>query len=140
MKNLKLKPLKFFKLLAFLLLIMPLFVYSQSTDDSWESLDLTKEAVKLIRDNRLSEAMKKLKEAQKLDAENFAADYWIAKIHYKKGEYQKSLDIMEKLLKGNDKEDVMYQLLGNSYYQLGQKESKKAKKIDLDDKTPLSGD
>lgn len=122
MKNLKLKPLKFFKLLAFLLLIMPLFVYSQSTDDSWESLDLTKEAVNLIRDNRLSEAMKKLKEAQKLDAENFAADYWIAKIHYKKGEYQKSLDIMEKLLKGNDKEDVMYQLLGNSYYQLGQKE------------------
>jgi len=122
MKNLKFRPLKFFKPIALLLLIMPLLVYSQSSDDSWESLDLTKEAITLIRDNRLSEAMKKLKEAQKLDGENFAADYWIAKIHFKKGEFQKSLDIMERIMKGSHKEDVMYQLLGNSYYRVGQKE------------------
>jgi tetratricopeptide (TPR) repeat protein len=122
MKNLKFRPLRLIRLFALLLLIMPLLVYSQSSDDSWESIELTKEAVKLIRDNRLSEAMKKLKEAQKLDGENFAADYWIAKIHFKKGEYQKSLDIMERIMKGSHKEDVMYQLLGNSYYRLGQKE------------------
>mgnify|MGYP000854690661 FL=1 len=122
MNNLKFHTVKLLRLSAYLILILPLFVYSQSTDDSWESLDLTKEAVKLYRDNRLSEAMKKLKEAIKLDKENFAAEYWVAKIHYKKGEYQKSLDIMEKIMKGSHKEDVMYQLLGNSYYQMGQKE------------------
>lgn len=97
-------------------------MYSQSEDETWESIDLTKEAVKLIKKDRLNEAMKKLKEAVKLENENIVAKYFIAKIHFIKGEYQKSLDEMEKLLAGKDKEDVMYQLLGNSYYKLGQRE------------------
>lgn len=97
-------------------------IFSQSNDDTRESIELTKEAIKLIKKDRLSEAMKKLKEAVKLEDENIAAKYFIAKIHYLKGEYQKGIEMMEKLLAGKVKEDVMYQLLGNCYSKLGQKE------------------
>jgi tetratricopeptide (TPR) repeat protein len=109
-----------------LALILPVMfsvkIFSQSDDDTRESIDLTKEAITLIKKDRLNEALKKLKEAVKLEEENIAAKYFIAKIHYIKGEYQKSLDIMEKLIAGKDKEDVLDQLLGNCYYKLGQVE------------------
>jgi tetratricopeptide (TPR) repeat protein len=74
-----------------------------------------KAAVKLEDDGKFDEALQLLEEAQKLDPDNIDYPYEMTYCYYSQKQYQKVVDILEKLKGRPDSFDRLYELLGNSY-------------------------
>jgi tetratricopeptide (TPR) repeat protein len=73
------------------------------------------EAVKLEDAGKFDDALKLLDEAQKLDPDNIVYPYEMTYCYYSQEQYQKTIDILEKLKDRPDSFDRLYELLGNSY-------------------------
>jgi tetratricopeptide (TPR) repeat protein len=80
-----------------------------------DAVQKCKDAIKLEDDGKFDAALKLLTEAQKLDANNINIPYEIAYCYYAGQEYQKVVDVLDKLKDRPDSFDRLYQLLGNSY-------------------------
>ena len=66
------------------------------------------------------EAIELLEEAQKLDPENIDYPYEIAYSYYGKAKYKKAIKYLEEIMNYPKTYDQVYQLLGNSYDELGE--------------------
>ncbi|MFV0538293.1 MAG: tetratricopeptide repeat protein, partial [Dysgonomonas sp.] len=83
------------------------------------ALEKGKEAIKLMDDEHIDRSIELLEEAQKLDPKKFIYPYEIAYAYYLKKEYKKSIEILKKEEKHEEANDLLYQLMGNSYDMLG---------------------
>ena len=81
-----------------------------------------KQAMYLIEGGKPDEAIKLLENAKKLDPSNINYPYEIAYARYSKKEYARVIVILEKLLQHKDVNSKVYQLLGNSYDNLKERD------------------
>lgn len=93
-------------------------VYGQTTNKE-KALDKGKEAIKLMDNGKLDESIKLLEEAQKLDPDDINYPYELGYAYYVKKDYKKASKYLESILKHKDINDRVYQLLGNTYDNLG---------------------
>jgi tetratricopeptide (TPR) repeat protein len=81
------------------------------------------EAVDLMDNGKMDESIALLEEAIKLDPENkYNYSYEMAYAYYLKEDYKKSIKILESIKKEKKISDRYYQLLGNSYDNIGESE------------------
>ena len=111
-------PLIFIFLFAFLLNNKPL--QAQSAAD--KATPKGQEAIKLVDEGRYAEGIKLLEEAQKLDSKNSTYSYEIAYAYYIQKDYKKALKYLEPWMKQKTATENMYQLTGNAYDILDDKE------------------
>lgn len=100
-----------------LFIIVGQVVYGQS--DKQKAYDLGMKAIELMDNGKIDESIKLLEEAQALDPDRFVYPYEIAYAHYLKGDYKGAIKILEKIRKHKDVSDRLFQLLGNSYDNIG---------------------
>lgn len=93
-------------------------VYGQTTNKE-KALDKGKEAIKLMDNGKFDESIKLLEEAQKLDPNDINYPYELGYAYYAKKDYKKASKYLESILKHKDINDRVYQLLGNTYDNLG---------------------
>lgn len=93
-------------------------VYGQATDKE-KALDKGKEAIRLMDDGKFDESIQLLEEAQKLDPGDIIYPYELGYAYYARKEYTKASKYLESILKHKDVNDRVYQLLGNTYDDLG---------------------
>src|SRR6267143_5281644 len=80
------------------------------------------EAIKLMDNGKIEESIKLLEESMKLDPDNIDYPYEIGYANYMAKNYQKTIDVLTDLTRRKDAYDRVFQLLGNSYDNIGQKE------------------
>ena len=97
------------------------------------------EAVKLEDAGKFDDAMKLLNDAIKLDPHNIDYPYEMTYCYYSQKQYQKVVDVLEKLKHNPDSFDRLYELLGNSYDLLGNSDKAIATYRDGLKKFPNSG-
>lgn len=93
-------------------------VYGQTTNKE-KALDKGKEAIKLMDNGKFDESIKLLEEAQKFDPDDINYPYELGYAYYAKKDYKKASKYLESILKHKDINDRVYQLLGNTYDNLG---------------------
>lgn len=77
--------------------------------------DLAREAIELMDNGQVDESIPLLKEAEKLDPDNYIYSYELAYAHYMKQDYRTAEKFLKRLLKHKDVTDQTYQMLGNAY-------------------------
>ncbi|MDB5257072.1 MAG: hypothetical protein JWM14_1767 [Chitinophagaceae bacterium] len=97
------------------------------------------EAIQLVDEGKYEEGIKLLEEAQKLDAKSTTYPYEIAYAYYIQKDYKKALKYLEPLMKQKTADENVYQLAGNSYDLLGNKEKALATYNDGLIRFPTSG-
>lgn len=100
-----------------LLTITVQIAYGQTNQE--KALAKGKEAVQLMDNGQLDESIKLLEEAQKLDSYDINYPYELGYAYYVKKDYKKTEKILADLLTHKDINDRVYQLLGNTYDNLG---------------------
>jgi tetratricopeptide (TPR) repeat protein len=80
------------------------------------------EAIKLMDNGQIAESIKLLEESMKLDPDNIDYPYEIGYAHYIAKDYQKTIEVLTPLTIRKDVNDRVYQLLGNSYDNIGQRD------------------
>lgn len=81
-----------------------------------------KEAIARVDEGKYAEGIQLLEEAQKLDPKNGTYPYEIAYAYYVQKDYKKALKYLEPLMKQKTAYENVFQLAGNSYDLLGNKE------------------
>lgn len=84
-----------------------------------KALTKGQEAIILMDDGKISESIKLLEEAQKLDPDRFDYPYEMAYAYYLKEDYKGAVNILEKNKSHKDVTERLFQLLGNCYDELG---------------------
>lgn len=98
-----------------LILIFSFFFNSFGQTAKETAHEKGKQAIKLEDEGKFDEALKLLDEAQKLDPDNIIYPYEMTYCYYSQEQYQKAIDVLEKLKDRPDSFDRLYELLGNSY-------------------------
>jgi tetratricopeptide (TPR) repeat protein len=80
------------------------------------------QAIQLMDAGKTDEGIALMKEAQKLDPDNFDIAYEIAYGYFQKADYKAAIKLLEKNKKHKDVTDQLYQLLGNGYDIIGKRE------------------
>jgi len=93
------------------------FAYGQS--DKEKAFEKGNKAVQLEDAGKYDEAIILLKEAQKLDPEYISYPYELAYSYYSKQDYKTAINYLEPILNNAKADDQVFQLLGNSYDNLG---------------------
>lgn len=70
-------------------------------------------------DGKIDQSIKLLEEAEKLDPEKFEYPYELAYANYENKDYKKAIKILEKNIGHKDVKQTLFQLLGNSYDNIG---------------------
>jgi len=86
------------------------------------ALDKGLAAIKLMDEGKLDESIKLLEEAEKLDPDRFDFPYEMAYAYYMKTDYKEAAKILEKNMNHKNVTDRLFQLLGNSYDNIGKSE------------------
>jgi tetratricopeptide (TPR) repeat protein len=110
--------MKYNLLLAVVLITSQLF----GQTDKDKALANGKEAIKLMDSGQIDQSIALLQESMKLDPENVLYPYEIGYAHYMSKDYQKAIDMLLPLTKRKHANDRVYQLLGNSYDNIGQRQ------------------
>jgi Tfp pilus assembly protein PilF len=110
------------KILIFLAVIISITPGIFSQDDEEDVYNLVKEAVELTDRDKLNEALKLLKEAYTIDPNSMVVNYEMAYVYYKKKDYQKVVNILEKFVTHKDRSDIVFKLLGNAYDMVGNRD------------------
>jgi tetratricopeptide (TPR) repeat protein len=100
-----------------LLLIAGQIAYGQT--NKAKALEIGNQAIKLEDDGEYEKAIKLFETAQRIDPDKVDYPYEIAYCYFQLKEYEKVINIAEKLTDYKDAEDVVYELLGNAYDNLG---------------------
>lgn len=103
-----------------LILLFPFVCLSQSGKQ--EALAKGQEAIRLMDNGQIGEAIKLLEEARALDPDNMDIPYEMGYAWYLAKEYQKTIDILSDLAKSRNASDLVFQLLGNAYDMIGKPE------------------
>jgi len=107
------------KIIILLTLITTVQIVCGQTTMKEKALEKGKEAVKLMDNGKLDESIKLLEEAQKLDPNDISYPYELGYAYYAKKDYKKACKYLESILKHKDINDRVFQLLGNTYDNLG---------------------
>jgi tetratricopeptide (TPR) repeat protein len=99
----------------FLLLFIFISTISYSQGDKSEAEKKFKEAQALTDQKKYKEAIKMFEEVQKMEPESSLPQYEIALVYCKSQEFEKCIEILEKIKNKKDAEDIYYSLLGNAY-------------------------
>jgi len=89
--------------------------FGQSVGDKEKAFEYGMEAVKIMDEGKLDEAIKLLRKAEKLDPERIDYPYEIAYAFYSQKKYKKAIKELLKTITHKDVTDQHFQLLGNSY-------------------------
>ncbi len=108
-------------LLALTIIILSVDHVSGQSDKE-KAFTKGQEAIDLMDKGKIDESIKLLEESAKLDPDNLDYPYEIAYAHYMAKNYQKSIDILADLMERKGANDRVFQLLGNSYDNIGLKE------------------
>ncbi|HMU68634.1 MAG TPA: hypothetical protein PK511_02625 [Chitinophagales bacterium] len=100
-----------------LVLTFSVHAYSQSKKD--QALEKALTAIAMMDSGYITESIDLLNEAIKLDPDRYDYPYEVAYAYYLMKDYNKSIEVLEKLSKHKDVTDQLYQLLGNSYDIIG---------------------
>ncbi|MFY8108218.1 MAG: tetratricopeptide repeat protein [Bacteroidia bacterium] len=111
-----------FKTTALLLLISAFQLIYAQTSNKEKALEKGKAALELMDQGKFDESYKLLEDAQKLDPESIVYPYEIGYVFYVQKDYKRAIKQLENLLKHKDINDRIYQLLGNSYDNIGKSE------------------
>lgn len=87
-----------------------------------KAVDLKNKAIELMDNGIVEESLKLLQQAQELDPNNILIPYEIAFAYQLAKDYDKSIEVTKPLLKHKDVFDQVYQLIGNSYDLMGDKD------------------
>jgi len=111
-------------LFFFTFLVVQVFTSSQLHAQSNQDKALAKgqEAIALVDEGKYAEGIKLLEEAQKIDPKNTTYPYEIAYAYYSQKDYRKALKYLEPLIKQKTAKENVYQLTGNAYDLLNEKE------------------
>jgi tetratricopeptide (TPR) repeat protein len=97
-------------------LIISFSLYAQNESNKERAYNLGMEAVKAMdHDGDYEKAIKLLEKAQELDKQNINYPYEAAYSYYLLKDYNKTIEILEKIKGHKNVNDQIYQLLGNSY-------------------------
>jgi tetratricopeptide (TPR) repeat protein len=107
------------RLLICWLLLVGSPVFAQRRESQNLSDSLTRKAVKFIDANKATEALTLLAAARKADPESFFPVYETGYVHYAQKEYKRAIAVLELVLDHENVEDQAYQLVGNSWDNLG---------------------
>lgn len=91
--------------------------YGQGNKDI--ALEKGQAAIELMDNGKIDESIKLLEEAQQLDPDRFDYPYELAYALYLKEDYKDAIKILEKNINHKDVNESLFQLLGNSYDNLG---------------------
>ena len=100
-------------LILFVIFITSASIFAQS--DKEKAYNLGMEGIKYIDEEKYDSAIQKLKEAAKLDKDNFIYLYEIGYAYYLKKDYENSLKYYKEVIEFDDATDQCYQMLGNVY-------------------------
>jgi len=92
-------------------------LYGQTNKE--KALEKALEAINLMDNGKIDESIKLLEEAQKLDPDRIDYPYEMAYAYYLKEDYKETIKILEKNINHRDVNERLFQLLGNSYDNLG---------------------
>ncbi|MFA6572343.1 MAG: tetratricopeptide repeat protein [Bacteroidota bacterium] len=101
----------------FLLILIAQIAYGQTDEE--KALEKGLKAIELMDNGKIDESIKLLEEAQKLDPDKFHYPYELAYAYYLKEDYKFTIKILEKNIHHKDVNDLLFQLLGNSYDFIG---------------------
>ncbi len=109
------------------ILVLSAFIFCLSEKiigQSNEDLALAKgrEAIKMMESGKIDESVALLKAAMALDPNNIVYPYEIGYAYYLDKKYENTVNILSGLIEKKDADDLVYQLLGNSYDNLQQRE------------------
>ncbi|MBS1772321.1 MAG: hypothetical protein JST82_05640 [Bacteroidetes bacterium] len=104
-------------ILCFTLLFLTFSAIAQV--DKIKARQLAQDAVKIMDEGKIDEAIVMLKQAEQLDPTEYNYPYEIAYAYNAKKEYPKALEIMKKVVTYNNISDRCYQMLGNLYDMTG---------------------
>ena len=93
---------------------------SQTSKDEAKSLCM--EAIYLMDNGEIDESLVKLAQARRLDSENLLYVYETALAYEKKGDYPRSIKVLDSIKNHPDAWDQVFQQLGNAYDYYGEKE------------------
>jgi tetratricopeptide (TPR) repeat protein len=110
--------MKFHSLLLCLLLASS--VFGQSNKE--KAMAKAKEAIKLMDNGKIAQSISLLEESIQLDPDEIIYPYEIGYAHYLAKDYQKTIDVLTPLTSRKDADDRLYQLLGNSFDNIGLRE------------------
>ena len=80
------------------------------------------EAISLMDGGQIEASIKLLEESMKLDPENLDFPYEMGYAYYLAKDYQKTINILKELAKKKAANDLVFQLLGNSYDMIGKRD------------------
>ncbi len=108
------------KIIGFLLFVTAgQIAYGQTTKKE-KALEKGKAAIELMDNGKFDESIKLLEEAQKLDPDDINYPYELAYVYYARKDYKKASKYLEGIVKHKNVSDRVYQLLGNTYDNLGE--------------------
>jgi tetratricopeptide (TPR) repeat protein len=107
-------------LIGLLLFAAMKLTFGQASAD--QAIALGKQGVKLEEEGKYMEAIKLFEQAQKLDPEMIDYPYEIGYCYVQLKEYKKAIEVAEKLITHKYTEDAVYELLGNAYDAMGDRE------------------
>lgn len=107
--------MKKWTLLFLLLLTASGSLLAQSKADKDKARELGSNAIELMEVGEIKKSLTLLEHASKLDPKNIDYPYEMAYAHYLDKDYSSAIKILSKLQKHKDVNDLVYQLLGNSY-------------------------
>lgn len=105
------------RILLLCFLLMTSIVFSQINVEMAHIKGL--EAIDLIDEGKLDEALVLLRECEELDPDDYSCTYEVAYIHAVRQEYQEAIDILKKIKKLDPWGPEIFQMLGNCYSYLG---------------------
>lgn len=106
------------EMLGVLFVLLGQYLPAQTTNEE-KAKDLAKQAIELEDHGGYDPAIKLLKDAQKLDPKNNNYPYELAFAYYQKTDYSKAAGYLENLAKDTGAYDLIFQLLGNCYDNMG---------------------
>ena len=109
------------RIFIIVMLVLSQISFAQTNEEI--AIEKTKEAIYLMDNGNIEDALLLLKEAQKLDAKNIHIPYETALANYLKKDYATSIEILKKLKKHKDVNPQIFQMLGNSYSMNGERKN-----------------
>lgn len=105
---------------VFTILTIVLFAFSSIAQDKKAmALELGENAVKMMEEEKIDEAILQLIKAEKLDPADYHYPYEIGYAYQLKGDLPKAQEQLKKVIKYPNANDLCYQFLGNLYDQSG---------------------
>lgn len=105
--------------LFYFFIFLSISVAAQTNDDVDKALEIAQKAIALMDEGDIDQSIKLLRKAEKLDPARIDYPYELAYAFYLKKDYDESIKVSSRILSHKNVIDRVYQLLGNTYDEIG---------------------